>query len=77
MKISKDQKVIKTLLSDRAPKKYQGKEVVVIEGKVYLFPKDDKKAGEFLNSLIKKHPGSIPTLTFVTKPGMYILLANK
>lgn len=77
MRVSKDQKVIGTLLSDKAPKKYQGKQVIVLNGKVYLPPDDDKKAGEFLYRLIKQHPKLTPTLTFVPKPGMYILLLNK
>ena len=73
----KDERIIKILHSDKAPKKYQGKEVVVLEGKIYVMPKDDKKVGEFINKLVAKHPNSTPALTFVPRPGAYILLVKK
>jgi len=74
----RDEKIIKILHSDKAPKKYQGKEVVVLGGKIYTFPKDDKKAGKLLNNLIKKFPGVTPTITFIPKPGtIYIMTTFK
>lgn len=77
MRISKDQKLISTLLSGKPPKKYEGKQVAVFEGKIYLLPDDDKKSGEFISKLIKEHPKSIPTITYVPKQGTYILLTKK
>ena len=73
----KDEKIIQKLHSDKAPKKYQGKEVAVVAGKVYLMPEDDKKAGGFINKLLSKHPKLTPALTFVPKPGTYILFFKK
>lgn len=73
----KDQKIISTLLSDKVPRKYQGKQVVVCGGEVYVLPREDKKAGDFINRLVEKHPGSTPTITFVPKQGTYILLIQK
>lgn len=73
----KDEKIIQTLHSDKAPKKYQGKQVAVFRGKTYLLPEDDKKSGEFINKLLKEHPKSTPTITFAPKHGTYILIAKK
>lgn len=73
----KDEKIIQTLHSDKAPKKYQGKEVVVLGGRVYIMPEDDKKVGEFINKLIAKHPKLTPSLTFVPRPGTYILFMKR
>ena len=78
MKTQKDDKeIVNLLLSDKSPKKYEGKEVIVLGGKVYLLPDDDKNAGLFLNKLIKKNPSIIPTLVSVPRHGMYILLISK
>ncbi len=64
-----DEKIIQALHSEKAPKKYQGKEVVILGGRVYSLPEDDKKAQEFFYKLIKKFPKLTPTLTFIPKPG--------
>lgn len=69
-----DQKIISTLLSDKAPKKYQGKEVVILGGEIYTLPKDDKKAANFFNKLIKENPDKIPTLVDVPKANMTYIL---
>ena len=73
----RDEKIIQILHSDKAPKKYLGKQVAVFGGKAYLLPENDKKSGEFINKLLREHPKSIPTITFVPKHGTYILLINK
>lgn len=68
-----DAKILQTLLSGRAGKKYEGKQVVICAGEVYIFPQDDNKSKDFLNELIRKHPTVTPTITFVPKQGTYIL----
>mgnify|MGYP001567248286 CR=1 FL=1 len=72
-----DQKTIANLLSGKVSKKYQGKEVVVMEGKVYLLPENDEQSKNLINKLIQEHPGLTPTITFVPKHGTYILLIQK
>lgn len=72
-----DEKLLTTLLSGKAAKKYEGKQVVIFQGEVYILPKDDKQANQFLNKLITKHPTITPTVTFVPKHGTYILILNK
>ncbi len=74
MKANQDQKIISSLLSGKAPKKYEGKEVVVQKGEIYILPSNDKGASNLLNSLIKKHSGIVPTLVSVPKHGTYILI---
>lgn len=76
MRISRDQKIISALLSNKAPKKYQGKEVVVLDGKVYQFPEDDKQAANFFNKLIKRNLGKTPTLVDVPKANMTYILST-
>lgn len=71
---NKDERILSTLLSGRVAKKYEGKQVVVCAGQVYILPEDDKKSNEFLKRLIAGHPKSIPTITFVPKHGTYILV---
>lgn len=70
---TQDDKILTNLLSGKAAKKYEGKQVVVFEGDVYILPADDKKSKEVLNKLISKHPNVMPTITFVPKHGTYIL----
>lgn len=72
MKIQ-NEKILATLLSGKAAKKYEGKQVVVFGGEVYILPKNDSKAKQFLNKLIIEHPKITPTITFVPKHGTYIL----
>lgn len=76
MKIQED-KILTNLLSGRTAKKYEGKQVVVMGGKIYILPYDDKKSKELLNKLLSKHPKSTPTITFVPKHGTYILILNR
>ena len=76
MKTQED-KILTNLLSGRSAKKYEGRQVVVVGGKIYILPYDDKKSKELLNNLISKHPKSTPTITFVPKHGTYILILNK
>lgn len=73
----KDEKILANLLSGKTAKKYEGKQVVICEGHVYVLPGDDKKAGDFFNRLIAKHPKSTPTITFVPRHGTYILVLEK
>lgn len=74
--IKKDEKILTHLLSGKAAKRYEGKQVVICAGEVYPLPRDDRKAKEFLNQLIAKHPKTMPTITFVPKHGTYILIIN-
>lgn len=71
---TQDEKLLTHLLSGKASKKYEGKQVVICDGKVYILPLDDKKSKEFLNKLISAHPKATPTITFVPKHGTYILI---
>lgn len=64
-------KLLATLLSGKAPKKYEGKQVVVCAGQAYILPPNDRKAKKFLNRLITQNPGATPTITFVPKHGTY------
>lgn len=70
----KDEQIITNLLSGKTAKKYQGRQVVVCKGHVYILPSNDKKSQEFLNKLIAKYPKTTPTITFVPKHGSYILI---
>lgn len=70
--MNKDEKILTNLLSGKAAKKYEGKQVVISEGKIYILPKNDNKSKEALNKLIAKHPKTTPTITFVPKHGTYI-----
>lgn len=72
MKTQEDN-ILTSLLSGKTAKKYEGRQVVIVEGKVYVLPYDDKKSKEVLNKLISKHPKVTPTITFVPKAGTYIL----
>ncbi len=71
-----DEKILTSLLSGKTAKKYEGKQVVIIGGEVYVLPQDDNKSKEVLNKLIAKHPKVTPTITFVPKHGTYILVLN-
>lgn len=68
-----DDRILTSLLSGKTAKKYEGKQVIIIGGEVYILPKDDKKSKEILNRLISKHPKATPTITFVPKHGACIL----
>jgi len=71
-----DETIIAALLSGKAGKKYEGKEVVVLKGKVYILPDDDEESRDLLNNLIAKHPNATPTLVDVPRPGIYILFTK-
>lgn len=71
--MKQDEKIITAILSGRAARKYEGKEVVVCGGKIYPLPDNDNEAAEFFNKLIEEHPKITPTLTFVPRHGAYIL----
>lgn len=72
-----NEKILATLLSAKAAKKYEGKQVVVFGGEVYILPANDRKAKQFLNKLMTEHPKVTPTITFVPKHGTYILIVTK
>ena len=65
---------ITNLLAGKMGKKYEGKQVVIIGGEVYILPDNDQKSARFLNELVKKNPKSTPTIAFVPKKGSYILI---
>ena len=70
--VSKDH-IIANLLSGKMGKKYEGKQVVLIDNKVHILPEDDLESARFVERLIKKNPKSIPTIAFVPNKGSYIL----
>lgn len=70
-------KILANLLSGKANKKYEGKQVVIYGEEVYILPQNDNKSKEFLNKLITKHPKATPTIAFVPKHGTYILIINR
>lgn len=70
-------KMLANLLSGKAAKKYEGKQVVIYGEEVYILPQDDKKSKDFFNKLIAQHPKVAPTITFVPKHGTYILITNR
>lgn len=70
-------KILANLLSGKAAKKYEGKQVVIYGENVYILPQDDNKSKDFLNKLITQHPNATPTIAFVPKHGTYILIINK
>ncbi len=71
--VSKDH-IIANLLSGKMGKKYEGKQVVLFDEKVYVLPEDDKESAKFVERLVKQNPRSTPTVAFVPKKGSYILL---
>ena len=72
MKNDKD-KIIDKLLSGKAEKKYQGKQVVIMGDQVHILPDDDRASVELVNKLEKKYPKQIPHLLFVPRSETYIL----
>ncbi|GEM_PF-4485118 len=72
-----NEKILTNLLSGKTAKKYEGKQVVICGGQVFVFPKDDNKSKEMLDKLITKYPNSTPTIAFVPKHGTYILNLQK
>jgi hypothetical protein len=65
--------LVDTLLSGIAEEKYQGKQVVVIGGQIFILPEDDRKATALVDNLEKKYPNQIPHLIFVPRSETYIL----
>lgn len=74
---TRDKKLLTSLLSGKAAKKYEGKQVVICGGQVFVLPADDIKSKELLDKLITKHPETTPTIAFVPKHGTYILTLHK
>jgi hypothetical protein len=65
--------LVDRLLSGIAEEKYQGKQVVVIGGQIFILPEDDWKATALVDDLEKKYPNQIPHLVFVPRSETYIL----
>ena len=61
------------LLSGAVQKKYQGKQLVIIAGKMFILPEDDTKAAKLVNRLEQKYPDEIPHLVSVPRPETYAL----
>ena len=74
MKKKTKQQILSLLLSGKAAKRYQGKQVVVFDGRVYILPENDQEAGIFVNRLMERNPGIKPTLAFVPRAETYILI---
>lgn len=68
-----DSKLVERLLSGRVEEKYQGKQVVVMKGKVYILPEDDRQAVSLVERLEEKYPDQTPHLIFVARPETYVL----
>lgn len=52
--------------------RYQGKHVVLIEGRVFT-AKTGNGASEILKDVRKKYPGVTPEIAYLPKPGTLIL----
>lgn len=74
--VSAKDKIITSLLSGKMGKRYEGKQVILFDEKVYILPQDDQKSAKFVEGLIKQNPKSTPTVAFVPKKGSYILLTQ-
>lgn len=74
MKQKDKEKILSLLLSGKAAKKYQGKQVLIFDQDVHILPNNDKEAAKLVNSSIAKKPGITPTITFMPKHGTYIWL---
>ncbi|MFQ6009399.1 MAG: hypothetical protein ACE5K8_10675 [Candidatus Zixiibacteriota bacterium] len=68
-----DATLVDKLLSGSAEGKYQGKQVVVIGGRIFVLPEDDRESVAMVDQLEKKYPNQIPHLVFVPRPETYIL----
>lgn len=51
---------------------YKGKHIIIIGGKIYA-AKTGLTASKMLESLLKKHPKEIPTLTYIPKADTLVL----
>lgn len=72
-KTSKNEQLIQTMFSGKKGKKYFGKHVAVVAGKVLLLPSDSHQAAELLDNLEVKYKET-PELVFVPQPETYILI---
>jgi hypothetical protein len=68
-----DTELVDRLLSGTAEERYQGKQVVVMGGQIFILPEDDRKAATLVEDLEKKYPNQIPHLVFVPRSEAYIL----
>lgn len=73
---TKKEKLIDSLYAGKLAKKYRGKHVVIVGGKVYTLPHNEGEADELFEKLEKRYPQETPTLLFVPKEESYILLCR-
>lgn len=66
--------ILKTLFSGKMGKKYLGKHVVIVNGRAFILPPENKRAKVFMEKLKKQNPKQIPQIVFVPRPETYILL---
>ena len=67
-----NEQLIQALFSGRKGKKYFGKHVAIVQGKVLLLPVNPQEASTLLDRLETEYQ-EIPELIFVPKPETYIL----
>lgn len=71
-----DEKILHDLLTGKIGKKFQGKQVIVCAGDVFIVPQKPSDVDELLKRLVKKHPHITPIVTFVPKEATYILVCR-
>lgn len=70
---AQNEEIVSKLLSGTAEVQYQGKQVVVIGGDVFILPDDDREAAALVEDLEEQHPDEIPQVVFVPHAGTYVL----
>jgi len=74
MKKDIDKKILYQLLSGKKGKQYQGKQVIICAGDVFVVPGNRPAVDALMRKLAKNYPDITPTVTFVPKQATYILL---
>lgn len=67
-----NEQLIQALFSGKKGKKYFGKHVAIINGKILLLPVNPQKASDLIDRLENKYQET-PELVFVPRPETYIL----
>ena len=55
--------------------KYQGKHIIIIDGKIYA-AKTGKESARQLEELLKKYPKETPSITYIPKVDTLILICS-
>jgi len=67
----KPEQLVEKLLSGQAEEKYRGKQVVVIDERVFVLPEDDRESAALIEDLERQYPDQIPHLVFVPRSETY------